>query len=441
MGAQQQDKKKARRTYSEAEREQAFQRAKEVGPYRAGNELGIPGATVSLWFRKAMEAARAASQTESESAEEAAPVMPEKEEVLQSTESASEPKPNGSKVARRYTPSEKAVILEYAAAHGVSAAHEKYGASRPTIYEWRRKLRLAAEGKGPSPTSGSDPDEVRKQRDQEILGEWRRHRGLGPSQIKNQLGRRGIRVAVGTVRRVMEEAGYRPPKVRRHEHDERFEAARPNHLWHLDFLHRNINRASTFTLILIDDHSRFVVGHGVDDAERADLVIETFERAVTRYGRPESVMHDRGSAFWSWSGMSRFSRLLEELGVDQMAVKHKEHNGKVEVFNANLAKELFDVHHFYDLAEMKRRLSAHLDWYNHQRTSHALGGLLVPADRYYGRADEVMARIAAGAAQSPDLHGIDLRDRAVDLLRVVQRGGAQELWLMGRKVLSFGQST
>jgi len=75
----------------------------------------------------------------------------------------------------------------------------------------------------------------------------------------------------------------------------------------------------------------------------------------------------------------------------------KEHNGKIEVFNANLAKELFDVHRFWDVTEMKRRLSTHPHWYNHARTHHALGGLLVPADRYYGRAEEVLARIESGA--------------------------------------------
>ena len=31
------------------------------------------------------------------------------------------------------------------------------------------------------------------------------------------------------------------------------------------------------TLILIDDHSRFVVGHGVDEAERADVEIQTYD--------------------------------------------------------------------------------------------------------------------------------------------------------------------
>ena len=207
-------------------------------------------------------------------------------------------------------------------------------------------------------------------------------------------------------------------------------------MWHLDYVHQHINRASTNTLILIDDCSRFVVGHGVSDAERASVVIDTFEEAVRRHGKPEWVMHDKGSAFWSWRGISRFTALLTELGVDQIAAEHKEWNGKVEVFNGNLHTELFDVHRFYDLAEMRRRLAAHLHWYNHARTPHALGGLLVPADRYYGRTQEVLARIEAGAGR--DLtDGVDLRDRTLELFKVVSNNGAPEIWLMGRRVLEL----
>jgi transposase InsO family protein len=211
---------------------------------------------------------------------------------------------------------------------------------------------------------------------------------------------------------------------------------RPNHLWHLDFVHRHINRTSTFTLILIDDYSRFVVGHGVDDAERADLVVETFEEAVQRHGKPESVMNDKGSAFCSWHGISRFTALLTEMGVDQVVAEHKEWNGKVEVFNANLSKELFDVQRFYDLGEMKRRLASHLYWYNHRRTHHSLGGLLVPADRFYGRVSELLARIEAGAGASAHTDMLDLRDRELELFKVTSRDGKPEIWLMGQLLLS-----
>ena len=292
----------------------------------------------------------------------------------------------------------------------------------------------AAAGQGESPTGGPAESEVEAQRDREILAEWHRHPGLGPSQIKNQLRRRGVKVSVHTVRRVMEEAGYRPPKVKREPHDERYEAVRPNQLWHLDFVHRHINRANTFTLILVDDYSRFVVGHGVEDAERAELVVSTFEEAVRRHGRPEMVMHDKGSAFWSWRGISRFTALLTEMGIDQIAAEHKEWNGKIEVFNANLHKEFFDTQRYYDVAEMRRRLAAHLSWYNEARTHHALGGLLVPADRYYGRVEQVLARIEAGAGRDPS-DGVELRDRCLELFKVTSRAGVPEVWLLGQKLL------
>ena len=106
------------------------------------------------------------------------------------------------------------------------------------------------------------------------------------------------------------------------------------------------------------------MGHGGDEgAERADFVIAAFEEAGTRHGRPEMLMHDKGSAFWSWKGVSRFTALITEMGIDQIPAEHKEWNGKVEVFNANLHKELFDAHRFYDLGEMRRRLATHLHWY------------------------------------------------------------------------------
>lgn len=348
------------------------------------------------------------------------------------------PRARRSHVAKLYTPSQKARALEDAAKDGVTAAAQKHGISRFSIYEWQRRLTKAATGEGPSPTSGPAPKDIEQQRDAEILAEWKTHPGLGPSQIVNQLRRKGIKVAVHTTRRVMEDAGYRPPKVVRQKHDRRYEAVRPNHLWHLDFVQRFIGRESTFTLILIDDFSRYVPGHGVDDAERADMVVRTFEEATTKHGRPERVMHDKGSAFWSWKGISRFTDLLTEMGIDTVVAEHKEWNGKVEVFNANLHKELFDAHRFYDVAEMRRRLESHLHWYNHARTHHALGGLLVPADRYYGRAAEVLARIEAGAGR--DLgDDLALRDRCLELFKVISRGGVPEVWLLGQKLL--GPST
>ena len=424
----------SQRTYSAREKESAIRRALEVGSIVASRELGIPRGTLSCWAYKARKGVRGYALVAEPTMAPPAPLPDPAPIDVPATEQSTK----GSKaVARCYTPSQKAHALEVAASIGVTAASAQLGISRYSIYEWRRRVRLAAEGKGDCPTSGPDPADVEALRDKEILDMWHRHPGLGPSQIRNQLRWQNVKVAVNTVRRVMEEAGYRPPKVKRDVHSERYEAVRPNHMWHLDFVHRHINRTNTFTFILIDDHSRFVVGHGVDDAERADMVTETFAEAVERHGRPESVMNDKGSAFWSWRGISRFTALLTELGVDQVVAEHKEWNGKVEVFNGNLAKELFDVQHFYDVGEMKRRLASHLHWYNHRRTHHALGGLLVPADRYYGRVEEVLARIEAGAGGAAHTDMLDLRDRALELFKVVSRDGKPEVWLLGQPLLAL----
>jgi transposase InsO family protein len=439
-----------RRSYTATEREKILAAVRKAGVNAAAKEHGVPQSCVSRWAaaagvkcdakvegttprgRRPKKAAEASTNAASPAAavEASGAASPSDGRVLRR-----------SRVARLYTPSQKAEVLEYAAAHSVTEAAKHFAISRFSIYDWRGKVEKAAKGDGVAPTSGPAPKDIEAQRDREILDEWHKHPGLGPSQIVNQLRRGKIKVSVHTVRRVMEDAGYRPPKVKREPHDQRYEAVRPNHLWHLDFVHRHINRASVFTLIVIDDYSRYVVGHGVDEgAERADMVIKTFEDAVARHGRPERVMDDKGAAFWSWRGISRFTALLTEMGIDQVVAEKKEWNGKVEVFNANLHKELFDVQRFYDVAEMRRRLAAHLHWYNHARTHHALGGLLVPADRYYGRVDEVLARIEAGAGRdAQDL--LDLRDRCLELFKVTSRGGTPEVWLLGQRLLGVSSPT
>jgi len=427
---------RTRRTYSKEERDAAVQDVRTLGVCAAAKKHGIASACVSRWASEAgvRRLRRLEEQAVSTAVATVEPAVSDSKAVPGAATAADSVDGSPSRsIARLYTPSQKARALEFMATHGVTKTARELGISRFSLYQWRRQASAAATGAAPAPTSGPTPQQIEDQRDKEILNEWRKNVGLGPSQVVNQLRRAGVKVSVNTARRVMQGAGYRPPKVHREPHDRRYEAVRPNQLWHLDFVHRHVNRANTFTLILIDDYSRYVVGHGVDDAERADMVIETFSQTVERHGRPESVMHDKGSAFWSWRGISKFTHLLVELGVDQIVAEHKEWNGKVEVFNGNLHKELFDVRKFYDVAEMRRRLACHIEWYNHARTHHALGGLLVPADRYYGRVNEVLARIEAGAGRDPG-DFLDLRERCLELFRITSRAGSPEVWLLGQKL-------
>jgi hypothetical protein len=51
---------------------------------------------------------------------------------------------------------------------------------------------------------------------------------------------------------------------------------------------------------------------------------------------------------------------------------------------------------------------------------------------YHGRAEEVLARIEAGTQQGGD--ELELRDRCLELFKVVSRGGTPEVWLLGKRV-------
>lgn len=421
----------AKRRYSPEEREQALLAAEKSGATAATKELGIPLSTITNWQRIARELSGASPPTVLQS-------PPPVDEVAAPTERVedSKQKPPGPRIAKSYTPSQRAFALECAADKGVAAAARKCGVSPFSIYEWQRRAALHAKGKiADSPVVGSDENKATV-RDGRILTEWKAHPGLGPSQVRNQLRRQGLKVSIHTVRCVLEENGYVTPKVRRQpDHDQRYEAVRPNHLWHLDFLHRHIHKQKIYALIILDDFSRFIVGGALWDGERVAAVQETFLAAVNRHGKPEKAMSDGGSAFYAWKGIGQFTRLLEELEVDQLIATIPQVNGKLEVLNANIQKELFNQEAFFDLGEAQRRFLAWIHFYNFRRTHHALGGLLVPADRYFGRADEVIAQIEAG--RSPDGIGepISIGERQLDLFRITSHRGQLEVHLLGQRIV------
>jgi putative transposase len=341
---------------------------------------------------------------------------------------------------RRYSPAEKTVILQDAAEMGVASSAEKHRCSKWTIYAWlTKKKRVAAaqasaEAGAASEESAAGSSATQDERHGLILELWRQQPGLGPSQIRGLLKRKGFKASVNTVRAVMEEHGYVQPKARRKEHAGRYEAIRPLQLCHLDFYHFHVHRQKQCLLLIIDDYSRFITGWTLLKSEHAEGAIAAFEESVTRYGKPEAVMTDRGAAFHSWKGLSRFEALLEEQGIDHYLAKEAAVNGKVEALNASIQKELIRQVEFIDLVDARQQIGRWVQLYNYKRTHHALGGVLVPADRFHGWQEETLKRIEEG-------HGADMADllrpdgRGLELFKVVSVGGQPTVYLMGKKIL------
>lgn len=356
-------------------------------------------------------------------------------------------KPRG----RRYSAAEKAKIVSFADRASVKEAAEKFGASIWSVYRWRQIAHRTAaagatDGRSADEAAGRKPVRVRVPQSvqSQVVEVWRNNPGFGPSQVRGQLRRVGVRLDTKTIRKILRAHGYTPPKAKppRRRETKRFEAERPLELVQMDVLHFYVHSEKLYLFLVLDDHSRFLTGWGLAQRETMDTAIEVLEESIRRYGKPEAILTDRGATFHAWNGIGGFDRFLESYDIEHRlaAAEHPQTCGKVESVNRSIQKELIDRVEFRSFLDAKAKIAAWVDTYNHQRTHQGIGGVLVPADRFFGRADQVLARIESSAKSSrrrdpipPELRTDD-GERSISLFQIRFAGGMIELWLFGRCV-------
>ena len=135
-----------------------------------------------------------------------------------------------------------------------------------------------------------------------------------------------------------------------------------------------------------DDYSRFLVGHSFSDSENIETVTQTLEDAIAIHGKPESLMSDGGSAFYSWRGVSQFTACLEDHGIDHYIAKSANINGKIESVCLQVEKELLNVQTFSSLTQFQQSLAEWVGFYNFKRPHQGIGDAHVQADRFYSGA-------------------------------------------------------
>jgi transposase InsO family protein len=215
--------------------------------------------------------------------------------------------------------------------------------------------------------------------------------------------------SAAAVARVLHEAGYQLEEVSTRPHPDKvrsFERATPNQLWQTDlftFILKRQNRR-VYLVAFMDDHSRFITGYGLHASQSTALVLEVLRAALVGYGTPQETLTDNGSQYVTWRGKSAFSKELDKHGIRQVvaAPRRPQTLGKVERFWGTLWRECIESAVFVDLGDAQRRIGLFIDHYNFQRPHQGIDGL-VPADRFFGAAEEVrqtlQARVAANALE------------------------------------------
>ncbi len=310
------------------------------------------------------------------------------------------------------TPQQRLLLLDTWQRSGLPAGDfaTLVGISKHTLYSWKHKFDTQGPAglmEQPRGATGSRLPELTKRT---ILMLKQANPEYGCQKISDLLLRGpALPASPAAVARVLHEAGYEFEEVTTRPHPDHvrsFERAKPNQLWQTDlftFVLKRQNRR-VYLVAFLDDHSRFLVSYGLHASQSTALVLEVLRAGLANYGAPEEILTDNGSQYVTWRGKSAFARELEKRGIRQVvaAPRRPQTLGKIERFWGTLWRECVEAAVFVDLGDAQRRIGLFIDHYNFQRPHQGIDGL-VPADRFFGAAPEVLktlkARVAAHALE------------------------------------------
>jgi transposase InsO family protein len=280
------------------------------------------------------------------------------------------------------------------------------GASPASIDKWFRIYR--EEGvEGLIHTSAHHSTRKLCDKLEERIEEYRRENPEhGVRRISDELRRNeGLEVGHETVRRVLNDAGLandppkskrRPPQIRR------FERELPNAMWQIDIFTFDLKRMYKVYLVgIIDDHSRYIVGHGLFRQQTKDAVMEVVKGSISQWGAPREILSDNGRQFVAWRGKTQFQKTLTQQGVQHVrsASHHPMTLGKIERFWRTIWEEFLHDMMFASFADARQRIDHWIGYYNHQRPHQGIEGAC-PADRFYGVAGDVEEALKQGCDEN-----------------------------------------
>jgi putative transposase len=203
---------------------------------------------------------------------------------------------------------------------------------------------------------------------------------------------RGLVVAHGTVELLMQRAGLkgvtgRPKWVRARPDviamdlvDRRFARSAPNQLWVTDITEHPTVEGKVYCAVVLDAHSRRVVGWSIDSSPTAALVTNALGMAIESRKPPAgAIIHsDRGVQFGSWAFTDRAkaSGLVPSMG----SIGDCYDNSMIESFWSRMQVELLDRRRWKTRIELANAIFEYLEiWHNRQRR-HSRLDMLTPIE-------------------------------------------------------------
>lgn len=242
----------------------------------------------------------------------------------------------------------------------------------------------------------SRPTSQRSRGDMKILAHIREQYGLslrsyGRPRMTMELQEAGLDVGERRVGRLMRINRIRPVRTRKHKvttnsnHrlgiapnllDGNFAADTPNHKWAGDISYVWTAEGWLYLAVILDLHSRRVVGWAVSDRMKKDLAIRALDMAVNLRKPPEGcVFHsDRGSQYCAYD----YQKKLQTYGLrPSMSGKGNCYdNASVETFFKSLKAEMIWRQKWHTGRQAEAAIFQYINgFYNTRRRHSYLGGI------------------------------------------------------------------
>jgi putative transposase len=154
----------------------------------------------------------------------------------------------------------------------------------------------------------------------------------------------------------------------------------PNQLWLTDITEHPTREGKVYCCVVLDAHSRKIVGWSIDTHQASSLVTNALSMAISnRTPTTGTVIHsDHGTQFTSWA----FSERVRQAGLvpSMGTVGDAYDNAVIESFWARLQTELLNRKKWKTRIELSSALFDYLEIFHNRNRRHSSLGMLTPIE-------------------------------------------------------------
>lgn len=220
---------------------------------------------------------------------------------------------------------------------------------------------------------------------------WERIPFYGYRRITKELRANGITVNRKRVQRLMAWGGMQaihpgPNTSKRNKQHAVYkyllrdlDITHANQAWMIDITYLRMPDGFMYLVALIDVHSRFVVGWLLSNTLETGFCVDALKSGLS-HAKPEIINSDQGCQFTSEDWVNFL--LKNGIKISMTGKGRCTDNIYIERFWRSFKREEFYLNEYQSVSELKKAISAYIEFYNQRRWHQSLG-YKTPADVYF----------------------------------------------------------